>query len=149
MIIAMYRSKGILPALIRFFSRGRYNHCAIVHDGMCYESRQGCGVRVVKFVDSIDMGDKIDFYTVMTTPEQDGRILNYFEMNIGRPYDYKGVWRFIDRQSDEADERDHTWFCSEIVAWAFRMAGVALFNCHDDWKFSPTDLTYSLRVTKR
>ena len=149
MIIALYHSKGIVPKLIRFCSRGKYDHAAIVHDGWCYESREGSGVRKIKFSQSLDPGDKVDFYTVLTTPMKDKAIIRLMTSQIGRPYDRKGVCRFLDRQSDAQDEKDRTWFCSEIVAWAFREAGSPLFNHLEDWKVTPSMLAASLAATKR
>jgi uncharacterized protein YycO len=56
---------------------------------------------------------------------------------IGKPYDYTGVLGVgLHRNWQE----DDSWFCSELVAWAFDAGGSALFRPNVSHRVTPQDL---------
>jgi len=59
---------------------------------------------------------------------------------IGRPYDWPGIfgWGFR-RNWQELD----SWFCSELIAWAFQEAGHPLLRADRSWRITPRDLLLS------
>ena len=44
---------------------------------------------------------------------------------IGKPYDWTALWSFVIRRDWQEDD---SWFCSELVAWAFAQGGSPLFR---------------------
>jgi len=56
------------------------------------------------------------------------------------PYDWTGVIGF-GMHRDWAEEGD--WFCSELVAWAYQVAGYPLLRADHAWRVSPRDLLMS------
>ncbi len=59
---------------------------------------------------------------------------------LGKPYDYTAMAGFITRR--DWQEQD-SWFCSELVAWAFEQAGKPLIRTDGLYKVSPRDLLLS------
>jgi len=56
---------------------------------------------------------------------------------IGKPYDYTGVLGIgLHRNWQE----DDSWFCSELVAWAFETGGSALFRPNASHRVTPQHL---------
>lgn len=58
----------------------------------------------------------------------------------GRPYDWPGVLGYALRRDWQEDD---SWFCSELVAWAFQDAGRPLLRAGDAWRITPRDLLLS------
>jgi hypothetical protein len=60
-----------------------------------------------------------------TTPETDAKIYEAALSQVGKPYDLSGIANFaLHRDWREED----SFFCSELVAWAFEQAGAPLLN---------------------
>jgi uncharacterized protein YycO len=139
--ILLFRGRGILSTLIRWQSRGKYSHAAILlPNGRIVESWQGSGVRIKKLKDWRD----IDAFAVpgMTTAQWDDAI-EFAIGQVGKGYDYLGVLRFVSRRPSPENER---WFCSELVFDALRHAGVDLFERIEGWAVSPGLLEISPRL---
>lgn len=59
---------------------------------------------------------------------------------IGKPYDWRGVFGlWLKRDWQEND----SWFCSELVAWAFKEAGKPLLRTEHLERITPRDLLLS------
>lgn len=59
---------------------------------------------------------------------------------IGKPYDYTAMLGFIvKRDWQETD----SWFCSELLAWAFEHGGKPLIRADGIYKVAPRDLLLS------
>jgi len=56
---------------------------------------------------------------------------------IGKPYDYTGVLGIGLHRDWQADD---SWFCSELVAWAFQRAGVPIFRAGASHRVTPQEL---------
>jgi uncharacterized protein YycO len=144
MRIALFRSGSWVSRGIRWFTRGTYSHAALVTDaGTVWESRERTktwkgGVRkLASLAEAADPGDVVHVFEVETSAEEDAEILKFAQSQEGHGYDYWGLVRFLDRRSDEADEKAGTWFCSEFVHAAFRAAGIELFERTFDWEVAP------------
>jgi cell wall-associated NlpC family hydrolase len=63
---------------------------------------------------------------VMTIPCADAKaVIEAAKSQIGKPYDWLGVFGIgLHRDWQDPDR----WFCSELVAWAFDVAGQPLFR---------------------
>lgn len=83
---------------------------------------------------------RLERYTLDLPLHAEARILEALESQIGRPYDWSGIWGWGLRR----DWQDPAaWFCSELVAWACAKAGHPLLRAERAWRVSPRDLLMS------
>ncbi len=68
------------------------------------------------------------------------KVLRLAETQLNRPYDWPGVLGVgLHRDWAETD----SWFCSELVAWAFYTAGEPLLRSYELNRITPRDLLLS------
>ena len=136
--VLLFRGMGLGSALIRWQTRSKYSHAAILlSDNTVVESWQGAGVRVTRIHD----WHGIDAFTVIgMTPLEWSVVEQFIKSQIGKKYDYLSVARFITRRKGDCPER---WFCSELVFSAFLHAGVKLLDRVEPWEVSPGLLSFS------
>lgn len=143
--VLLFRGKGIISALIRWQTRGNYSHAAIrLENGDIIESWQG-GDHCVRLT-SIRDWTTIDSFTAEVTDEQYSKITNFLYGQIGRPYDFLAIARFLTRRSFNQD--NGKWFCSELVFAAFQKAGIELFTNTEAWEVSPQLLSRTPLIRK-
>jgi uncharacterized protein YycO len=141
MRILLFKGKGVISRSIRWQTRGKYSHAAVLlnDDKTIIEAwHTGTGVRKkeVKDWSNIDV-----YYVPGLTKAEAANVLAFLEAQIGKGYDYFGVLRFLSRRNRDNPNR---WFCSELVVAAFRHAGVQLFHPQvPAWKISPETLSWS------
>lgn len=82
---------------------------------------------------------RVERYTV----DASDAVLEYAKSQLGKPYDWIGVLNFVVQDSDWMDE--DKWFCSELVAWAFEMAGDPLIRGVSN-RITPAALLYSTKL---
>jgi uncharacterized protein YycO len=58
----------------------------------------------------------------------------WLENQVGKPYDYLAILRFLSRRKMYSNNR---WFCSELAYEAFQQAGVNLLKHTQPWEVSP------------
>jgi uncharacterized protein YycO len=136
--VLLFRGRGIVSTLIRWQTRGRYSHAALLTPGgEIIESWQFAGVRIKTITDWRD----VDRFTIPSmSGEQWNRALDFALSQVGKRYDYVGVARFISRERSPDNGR---WFCSELVDAALRHAGVHLFERIESAEISPGLLAIS------
>lgn len=140
MNILLFHGRGIVSALIRWQTRGKYSHAALqFKNGSIVEAWQGEGVRLLSKPKHGLSG--VDTFAVSGLSEQQERYAHEFAMaRLGHKYDYRGVLRFVSRRKAEDNER---WFCSELVFSTVAYAGVELFARTQAWEVSPSMLARS------
>ena len=145
MRIALYRDNTLINKLIRFFSRGKFNHASVeLDDRTVIEATLTSGVRRVKsLADKRSKGTLIDVYDVPLTIEQKKIVEDFLLDQVGKPYDFWAIFGFVFYQSHEGRKSYGKWFCSELVFAAFAKASVPLLSRADAWKVSPVILSYS------
>jgi hypothetical protein len=158
MQIALYRGTSFVSRAIRFITRSSYSHAAFLLDKRSeavheYASpwissleHQKCGSVVeaweggVKNSPSIDTlhspGTRVDVFAFdpPLTGWQETKLLYLLGGDIGRPYDYLDVLRFISRRRGTPGK--HV-FCSELVAQRCADIGQPLFNRTESWRVPP------------
>jgi uncharacterized protein YycO len=110
--VLLYRGTSIISKLIRWQTRGKVSHAALLTpSGQIIESREGNGVQVIDG-NSVDWSI-IEAYGIIGMSEE-GWAATYSGMlsEVGSGYDYWAVIRFISR-SRMPD--NHKWFCSELL----------------------------------
>lgn len=135
--LLLFHGKGIISALVRFQTRGAYSHAALLlPDGeTIIEAWQGAGVRKRK----VTNWEGIDKFKINARVDWDVAIA-FAEKQIGKPYDYVSVLRFVSRRRGKDDSK---WFCSEICFESILAGGCALLRTDEPWRISPWHLALS------
>jgi uncharacterized protein YycO len=137
--ILLFRGTGVIDALIRWQTWGKYAHAAILlPDGKTLiESVPWYGVRMRQITDF----DRIDVFDVPSySKEQIDKAVDFARTQIGKKYAYLDIIRFIIRTKGN---EQNSWFCSELVFAAFQKAGIDLLARIPAWKVSPQGLSTS------
>lgn len=127
-MIALYRGSGLLSRLIRLQTRSEYSHAAWVRsDGSVIEAWGCYGVRHVANPWSIHRENEIvDLWAIEGITRQQVREVERFLVSqLGKPYDWLAVLRFVTRRPQPENE---DWFCSEVLMAAFWKARVAFLS---------------------
>ena len=129
----MCRRHNLGSLLLRTVMWSAWSHCAII-DGDDVIEATTHGVRRRPLSALIADSSK---WSIIEIPARDPeRVLQAARDQIGKPYDYLGVIGigFKRRWQD-----DDAWFCSELVAGAFSLAGEPLFKVKT-WRITPRDV---------
>lgn len=140
MIIQFSAQRLIGSATIRHFTWSPYSHVDLVlPNGLLLGARATRGVAL--YSPHEVENSRVAAYSVATNPRQQEAILRAARTQIGKPYDWGGVLGLALRSRRWQD--DDSWFCSELVTWAFEQAGVPLLRTADAWRITPRDLLLS------
>jgi uncharacterized protein YycO len=123
----------MISQLIRLQTWSDYSHAAFILDegGSLIEAWQGKGVWETRLKD----WEGVERYTVRgMTPEEWNAALKFAREQLGKGYDYPGVFGFVARADIENKDR---WFCSELVFAACLKAGVELLGRTKAGEVSP------------
>lgn len=140
MKIALHKGSGFISKAIAWQTRSEYTHASVVlRNGQVIESREFEGVR---HMSGIDPKENVVLFEVETTDAQADKIESFLRDQIGKPYDYGMVARFISRRQASRSESGK-WFCSELAFAAFQQAGIDLLKRIEPWAVSPALLSQS------
>jgi uncharacterized protein YycO len=119
------KGKGLGPFVIRFFTRSVYSHVGIFSndENLGYESITKKGVVAIK---KLSDDKDLDLLVIKLLPQQREQILNFLNQQLGKAYDWKAVINVLNYKRDWRE--NDKWFCSELVARAFEIAGIRLLN---------------------
>jgi uncharacterized protein YycO len=155
-LIQMHTGTSLFSRLIRWFSRSKYSHVSVwfvdltvSYGGYVIESLEPKGVRVcpAHLYREARRDGRITLYAPRTPLSQAERdaMERAMREQMDKPYDWTGVFRFLTRKRHAQDE---TWFCSELVAYAFTKAGRPLFEQTEWWEVTPGDIPRSLALVR-
>jgi uncharacterized protein YycO len=136
--VQLHRGKGLIAAAIRWQTRGTYSHAAIRVGANVYEAREFKGVRQL----TIPVKGDYDEFSVPMTAEQMDQLERFCVAQLGKPYDYTMVLRFVTRRQ-ETRRSTGKWFCSELCYAAFHHVGIELFRNTQPWEVDPEFLSRS------
>lgn len=111
--VLLFTGGDPISALVRWQSRSMYAHAALLIPGTnrVIESYPFAGVRTRELT-AADW-ERIHAFTVTDmTPLQWLGAVQFASAQIGRGYDWRNVFRFVDRLPARENDR---WFCSELV----------------------------------
>lgn len=139
LIIRFSSNFGLFSWAIRARTWSKYSHVDIVLDHKTYLGAiPSRGVCIHEEEYPLQ-----DFFEVEVTPLQYDKILLNAVSQLGKPYDFAGIFGFaIDRDWQEDDK----WFCSEFIAASIQPI-VPLFN-EEAFKISPRDLSIHTKFKK-
>ena len=128
------RKHHIGSLLLRAFLWSEWSHVAIVDGEDVIEAAAGAGVRRRPLAEML--AESSEFVIVILQAPNAQAVVAAAASQIGKPYDWMGVLGIGFRRRWQQND---SWFCSELVAWAFHTAGCPLFRI-DAWRITPRDL---------
>lgn len=160
MELALYQGIGPISRAIRFITRSKYSHAAFRFDahatqiasrmsGQCPFSKmflfgEGCvveawqgGVRNSANVSQLHHArTKVDIFSLINplNDEEESILLRELDTQIGDPYSYWNVFRFITKRPGNLDG---SWFCSELCFEDFMKCGRRLLERTEAWEVPP------------
>jgi uncharacterized protein YycO len=124
-----------LSRAIRVATWSRWSHVALI-DGYCaIEALPPDGV-TVNDTEVVLLRSR-EFELVDLPCRDPAAVLAAAGSQVGRPYDYKAIAGLGLRRDWQADD---AWFCSELIAWAFDVAGEPLFRADSLRRVTPQHL---------
>ena len=143
MRFALLRGTSAISKLIEWQTRGEFSHaCLVFADGSVIESKEFIGVRLLS-----RLPHGFTQFEVKTSAMEERAIRYWAVSQIGKPYDYEGVLRFLTRHKASVSEKNK-WFCSELVFAGFASIGRLLFRNTKAWEVSPDMLKRSTEAFK-
>ncbi len=145
-MIALYKGQSWISRLIQWRTWSDYSHAAwVCDDGSVIEAwvdgfMSGSVRRVENPWARHTPGTDVEFYDVALTPEQHWAAQEFLMRQVGKPYDFRGIWGFMTRKPEQ---EQGAWFCSELVFTALQAAGVPLLARIEAFKVSPGLLALS------
>lgn len=121
--------------LIRTGCWSRWSHVAIIDGDTIIEAIGHGGVVRSKLADRQRANPRWEIAEVGCTDPR--AVIAAASSQIGKPYDYTAVLGLGVRREWQADD---SWFCSELVAWAFERAGMRLFRGETLHRVTPQHL---------
>ena len=145
-----FKGRGFVSWAIRRVTKSDYSHVGLVFN---YESRVFClesvgtGVRLILMSELVRHYEGgIDYFSIKASEAEKKSAISWAFGQLGKKYDTIGIYRFLRhimggdvsvmRQNDE-------WFCSELVAKAYKEAGVTLVDGEKPAFTSPSDIVKS------
>ena len=126
-------TKGIGSQVIRWATWSPFSHVDLVlEDGRLLGATARHGVIIRDPEPTTDCAR----FQVNAPPA----ILAAARSQIGRPYDWPGIFGWGLRRNWQEDD---SWFCSELIAWAFQEAGFPLLRAEHAYRITPRDLLIS------
>lgn len=146
MIIVLSTSHKPASWLIRLMTFGEFSHVEVLMDAeTVLGASMLAGVQRMPLTERIRKSSRYQYLEVKTTPDEERVVRAALDSQVGKGYDYWAVFGWALRQNWDTTDG---WFCSELVTWAFREAGVHLVG---QWakvkRITPRDLFISPRAT--
>lgn len=154
--VVLFRGSGLASRAIRWLTHSPYSHAALVFrfEGRVYcLEAVGSGVRLALISEVLARyHGGIDHFDVPgATEDQRTGALSFAFQQLGKLYDRHGIGRFLLALLTGRRPRvreDQAWFCSELVAAAYRHQGLALVPESSAFT-SPADLALSPALSLR
>lgn len=144
-MIVLYKGRSALSRAIRWWTRSDYSHAAWERSNGNLMEAWTHGVRMVAdFATDHARGTPVEWYRIEgATLEQRDAIECFLTSQLGKRYDYRGVFGFVSHKDLDNPDR---WFCSELIFEACRMAGLPLLARVPAFKVSPGALWAAPRL---
>lgn len=126
-LVALYRGTSWVSRAVQFQTRSVYSHAGLrLPDGSIIESCHRGGVKRNAHLGAVHTpGTVVDLFRVTVPVDWDAALMFAAEQ-IGKPYDFRGVARFITRRTPDCNPP--RWFCSALIQSAIEHGGVKLLE---------------------
>lgn len=144
MRIALYQGKSWISKLIRWQTRSKYSHAAfLLDDDTVIEAWQPCVRHVANLSAQHTPGTQVDIFNFVEplTDAEKWRLECLARKDIGTPYDYRSIFRFLTRERPPGI--DAKLFCSEQVFLRCHNLGRFLLANTEAWRVPPDWLSRS------
>lgn len=138
-MLAAYKGKSFFPSrIIEWLSWSEYSHVG-------WMTEQGTIIEAwspkVREVASVNVGHQngteVDLFSCPSLcPCDQVRLEAWLRSQIGKPYDWVSVFRFIPRTASQVDQNGK-WFCSELLMEAFSLVNVPALKRIPNYKVAP------------
>lgn len=135
--VLMFSGNNPYDLAIKYITWSHYSHCGIVINGYYYDAKPSKGVEKLSVN---DIPRDYDLFGVTVTDLQYEKIQLFLDAQVGKPYDFIGIARFILRTPPSQNHNE--WFCSSLIFAAFLAAGIRLLG-EKDYKITPASLPES------
>lgn len=133
------RKHTIGSLFLRGYLWSKWSHCAIIDGDQVIEAATKNGVVTRPLSDLLSESSAYEIVDFECSNPQ--AVIEAARTQIGRPYDYFGILGIgFRRRWQDVD----SWFCSELIAWAFDKAGFPMFS-EDAFRITPRDLAIARR----
>lgn len=144
MRIVLCRGTGLVSGLIRFQTRSQYSHAGLLFRDDIFI--HATWPQVTKTL-GVPRDYDYDLFSLTATKDEESRMREFAEDQLGKPYDITMVLRFVTRQQETRKSKG-AWFCSELVFAACRAGGIELLKNIEPWAVSPELIALSPRLTR-
>lgn len=159
MRIALYQGKSFISRCIRWQTRSQYSHAAfLLDDGSVVEAWQPCVRHVLPGIEAPydhlaalssqhTPGTKVDIFEFICplTAIENGKLEFCALRDVGTPYDYRSIVRFLTREKKDGSRR--RLFCSEQVFARCAQIGRHLLDRTEAWRVPPDWIARSPLLT--
>lgn len=149
--IQLSYSETIGGKIIQWFTNSQYSHVDIIFDKEDYQyiqtgligSRPGRGVILHNKRYEVE-----DIYEIKLTEEQEKIFWRFVLLQLGKNYDWRGIFCWFCPSIFRNWQNPDRWFCSELVAAGLKEAGINVPTKHKH-HVSPEDLLNFFTFKKR
>jgi hypothetical protein len=125
-----------IASFIGWWTKSQYTHVGFSLGSHYYEADFHQGVVCL---DQVRPGGKVVF-TSVTTQETN----EWINHQVGKPYDFLGVFGFALGNMENPIQHRKRWFCSELVVAALHHSRIYVLSHFHDWDVSPGRLVQAL-----
>ena len=128
MEVIFYKAKygTWVDKLIAWWTGGEYSHCLVVVNRIPYEvSPENLKVERYGTCYFYQNKEDYDFYRVKIDTDE-VKVAALLDLELGKKYDWLGIW--LSQFLPFRKQKRNKWFCSELTAYALKLAGVRLLK---------------------
>jgi uncharacterized protein YycO len=141
--LAFFKGRSLTSRAIRWITWGEYSHVGIFfpETDMIVEAWHYGGVLMNRFGRRHTPGTEVDIYEFVKHPDEKQLIqgIRYLYSQMGKPYDFAGVFGFLTRRDNESREKI---FCSELAFEFCLSMGIKPLEI-PSYKVNPSNLAAS------
>lgn len=151
--IILFKGKGIVSSLVKFFTKSKYSHAAMVlTDNMIIEANWYKNVNIVEFKYDSNTMEIYRLKGGLNANQQLILLQSSYDM-LNKYYDYAQLLgyvleRFIGKQYNNPLNFDNFIICSELIDKSYHKLGIDLVEYRSYGNVTPDDLAKSKHLER-